>query len=94
MNVEFVTKDDLKSLEDNIVNKIIERLKKEKIIEYTKKWIKTKDLEELFGISTGKQQKLRNAQEIPFTFFGTTIYYSLQDIDQILEANKTTVKHE
>jgi len=90
MNIEFVTRDDLKLFETNLLSKV-EQLINSKNIEVSKKWYKTKDMEELFGISRGKQQKLRNGKEVPFSKLGDTIYYSSYDIDQILEANKSTV---
>ena len=85
INFEFVTKDDLKLLETNLQNKF------EQLISNRTQWYKTKDLEDLFGISKGKQQQLRNSKELPFTKIGNTVYYSSVDIDQILEANKSTL---
>ena len=82
---EFVTKDDFKVLETNLQNKF------EQLISNKTQWYKTKDLEDLFGISKGKQQQLRNSKELPFTRIGNTVYYSSTDIDQILEANKSTL---
>lgn len=90
MNVELITKDDLRSLESNLINKL-EQLIKGKASEYHRRWYKTKDLEELFGISKGKQQELRNKNELPFTKIGVTIYYSIEDIERILEDNKTSI---
>jgi hypothetical protein len=90
MNFEFVTKDDFKLLETNLLNKF-EQLISSKPLESARKWYKTKDIEDLFGISKGKQQQLRNSKELPFTKIGKTIYYSSADIDQILEANKSAL---
>ncbi|HOZ15668.1 MAG TPA: helix-turn-helix domain-containing protein [Tenuifilaceae bacterium] len=90
MNVELVTKDDLRSLESNLLNKV-EQLIKGKASEYQRRWYKTKDLEELFGISKGKQQDLRNKNVLPFTKIGVTIYYSVEDIERILEDNKSAI---
>lgn len=87
MAIELATKDDLKLIESNIIN-AVKHIINSKKSEAEKKWLKTKDLVEQFGISPGKQQTLRNKRAIPFTKIGDTIYYSLNDIDQILEANK------
>jgi len=54
MNFEFVTKDDFKLLETNLQNKF-EQLISSKTLEFSRKWYKTKDIEDLFGISKGKQ---------------------------------------
>ena len=87
MAVEIVTKDDLKHLEINLLN-AFKQIVKEDSKETVKKWITTKDLEELYKISRSKQQQLRNKKAIPYTKLGETVYYSLTEIDEILEANK------
>lgn len=90
MGIDIVTKDDLMLLESSLINSF-KQLFYENSKNQTKRWLKTKELEELYGVSLGKQQKLRNERKIPFTKLGDTIYYSIEDIDKILEANKTTV---
>lgn len=90
MGIEIATKDDLRLLQTTLLNSF-KQLFNEKANNQSKKWLKTKELEELYGVSLGKQQKLRNERKIPFTKLGDTIYYSIEDIDQILEANKTNV---
>lgn len=89
MNIELVTKDDLRSLESNLLCKM-EQLLKGNSNETPKKWYKTKDLEELFGISKGKQQELRNKNLLPYTKIGSTIYYAVTDFEKILETNKAS----
>lgn len=89
MNVDFATKDDLRSLESNLLSRM-EQLIKGSSNEQPKRWYKTKDLEELFGISKGKQQELRNKNYLPFTKIGSTIYYSIADVEKVLEANKNS----
>ena len=87
MSIEILTKNDLKSFEANLLS-TIKNIIADRPIDTQKKWIKTKELEELFGISQGKQQQLRNEGVLPFTRIGQTVYYLLSDIEEILEKNK------
>ncbi|RZJ75004.1 MAG: DNA-binding protein [Flavobacterium sp.] len=46
----------------------------------TKKWLKSKDVRKILGISAGKLQAMRNNKEIPFTKVGASIFYKEEDV--------------
>lgn len=46
----------------------------------TKKWLKSKDVRKILGISAGKLQTMRNNNEIPFTKIGASIFYKEEDV--------------
>ena len=55
---------------------------------HEKKWITTKEVVELLDISTSKLHQMRTKNLITYSSFGRNIYYSLDEIHQILEENK------
>ena len=53
-----------------------------------KKWIKSKEVCELLGVSQAKLHDLRNNNHIPYSQIDKQFYYKLEDIQNILEKNK------
>ncbi|UOY09325.1 helix-turn-helix domain-containing protein [Muricauda sp. SCSIO 64092] len=53
-----------------------------------KKWIKSPELKELLGISSGTLQNLRINGTIPYTKVGGVLYYDYAEIVQLMEKNK------
>lgn len=49
-----------------------------------KKWLKSYEVKKLLEVSTGTLQNLRDNGTLPFTKMGGTIYYSSEDIDNML----------
>ena len=83
--LDLTTKDDLKDLE----NRLVERLKEldsEKTI--TKNWLRSGELQELLGLSSSGLQNLRVSGVIPYSRIQGSIYYNYDDILKILEENK------
>ena len=60
--------------------------KEEKPVEV--KWLKSHQVQRMLGISPGTLQNLRINGTIPFTKIGGVIFYSLDDINAILQRNK------
>ena len=52
------------------------------------KWLKSHQVQRMLGISPGTLQNLRINGTIPFTKIGGVIFYSLDDINAILQRNK------
>lgn len=50
------------------------------------KWLKTKDVIKLLGISPTTLQNMRNNDEIPFKRIGGVIYYQEAAIDEYLKS--------
>lgn len=50
-----------------------------------KKWIKSKEVRELLGISPGTLQHLRINGTLPFSKIGGVLYYEYHEIMEVLE---------
>lgn len=86
MNVELVTKEDLRELENNLLNAI-------KQIQpgqgQAKKWLKSIEVRKLLNISPGTLQNLRIKGILRYTKIGGIMYYKLEDISKILEGGQS-----
>jgi hypothetical protein len=86
MNVELVTKEDLKELENNLLNAI-------KQIQpgqgQARKWLKSVEVRKLLNISPGTLQNLRINGTLRYTKIGGIMYYKLEDINKILEGGQS-----
>ena len=86
MNVELVTKEDLKELENNLLNaiKLINKPGQGEV----KKWLKSVEVRKLLNISPGTLQNLRINGTLSYTKIGGMMYYKLEDIHKVLEGGK------
>lgn len=84
MNVELITKEDLRRLEDllNEIKQIVQPGQSQ-----PKKWLKSSEVRKMLNISPGTLQNLRINGILRFTKIGSIIYYKLEDINKILEGN-------
>ena len=87
MNVELVTKEDLKELENNLLNaiKLINKPGQGEV----KKWLKSVEVRKLLNISPGTLQNLRINGTLRYTKIGGIMYYKLEDINNILEGGQS-----
>lgn len=87
MNVELVTKEDLKELENNLLNaiKLINKPGQGEV----KKWLKSVEVRKLLNISPGTLQNLRINGTLRYTKIGGILYYKLEDINKILEGGQS-----
>lgn len=53
-----------------------------------KKWLKSKEIRSMLGISAGTLQTLRINGTIPYSKMGGVIYYDNEEIQRILHANR------
>lgn len=84
---QVLTYEDFKEFEARILREI-EEIKKALPSISPKKWLRSSDIKELLGVSHGKLQTMRNNKEIPFTVIGGTIFYSLDDVNKMLDGKK------
>lgn len=84
MEIELITLSDLKSFKREILEEI-KTLIKSSQTNPEKKWLKSKEVQKLLGISSGTLQTLRNQGSIPFTRLGGVIYYERSEIDKCLK---------
>jgi DNA-directed RNA polymerase subunit F len=86
MNVELITKEDLKELKNDLLNEI------KAIVQpgdgQSKKWLKSNEVRKLLNISPGTLQNLRINGTLRYTKMGSIIYYKQEDINKVLEGNQ------
>ena len=84
MNVELVTREDLRRLEDLLkeIKQIVQPGQSQ-----PKKWLKSSEVRNMLNISPGTLQNLRINGTLRFTKMGSIMYYKLEDINKILEEN-------
>lgn len=84
---QVLTYEDFKEFESRIL-KEIEEIKQILPSRSSTKWLRSSDIKELLRISHGKLQTMRNNGEIPFSVIGGTIFYSLEEVNKMLNAKK------
>ena len=57
-----------------------------------KKWLKTPEVREMLGVSSGTLQNLRLNGTIPYTKIGGVLYYNYDDIIKVFEKNRINNK--
>lgn len=93
MSLQVLTKEDLDDFKaelfselKNLITESTEKGSKNNTPE--RKWIKSHQVMRLLAISPGTLQNLRINRKIPFTKIGGVIFYSVEDINAILQNNK------
>ncbi|MGN6398299.1 MAG: helix-turn-helix domain-containing protein [Mucilaginibacter sp.] len=84
MNVELITKDDLREFESKLLTEI-KRIVQVGGESASKNWLKSNDVRKLLKISPGTLQNLRINGTLSFTRIGSIIYYKQEDINKLLE---------
>lgn len=83
MNVELITRDDLKQFKSELILELKQIFKPETA--HTKQWLRSAEVRKLLKISTGTLQNLRINGTLPFKKIGSIMYYAYNDIIRILE---------
>ncbi len=86
MNVELITKDDLKEFKSDLLSEIKAMMQPGQ--GQSKKWLKSNEVRKLLNISPGTLQNLRINGTLRFSKVGSIMYYKLEDINKILEGNQ------
>lgn len=84
--MDIATIDDLQNIKAEIIEEI-RSLNKSKS-QTLPKWVKSKKAREILGCSPGTLQNLRQNGTLEFSKIGGTLYYNLDSINKVLEANK------
>jgi len=84
MNIEVITKDELEKFK----NEIIKEINSGNNSQMQKKWLRSKEVIKILGISPGTLQNMRINGSIPFTRLGSTLFYDWGEIQRILEGNR------
>jgi hypothetical protein len=81
---QLLTVNDFNELKAQLLYEI-RQLLKEVTGKPTKQWLKTHEVKKLLGISQSTLQTLRDNGTIPFTKLGGVIFYSVGEIQQMLD---------
>ena len=90
MSIEILTREDLATFKAELLNDLRNLLSGK--LSTQKKWIKTKDVVKMLQISPGTLQNYRINGTINYSKIGNTIYYSLEDIQLLLNNSSTNPK--
>lgn len=85
MNLEILTRDDIKNLKTELIEEIRRMIQPQS---ESKEWLKSSDVMKLLNCSPGTLQNLRINGTLPFSKMGGTIYYSYSDVMKVLNGNK------
>jgi hypothetical protein len=83
MNLEIITKEDLKEFKMELLTEIRQLMQPG--ASQSKKWLKSSEVRKLLNISPGTLQNLRINGTLNYTHVGSIIYYKQEDIDKLLE---------
>ncbi len=84
---QLISQDELQTLRQDI-GTIKELLKQRPDEIFQLRWIESKKIPPLLGISPRTWQSWRDKRVIPFSQFGAKIYVKLEDINSLLESHK------
>ncbi|WP_183562916.1 helix-turn-helix domain-containing protein [Mucilaginibacter sp. SP1R1] len=82
MSVELITKEDLETFRQALLNDIKYLLDKKD--QQVKEWLKPAEVRKLLGISAGTLLTLRATGKLHYSKIGGTYYYCYQDIQNML----------
>jgi hypothetical protein len=86
MAAEIITKEDLQKFKSELLQELTSLLKGKEPGQ--KEWLRSEDVRQMLGISTGTLQNLRISKTLPFTKLNGTLYYSYQEVINVLNKNK------
>ncbi|MCT1524873.1 MULTISPECIES: helix-turn-helix domain-containing protein [Sphingobacterium] len=83
MQVELITKEDLKAFREELLAEIRQLMPKAQAAH--KQWLKSSEVRKLLNISPGTLQNLRINGTLRYTKVGGMLYYRMEDIQRLLE---------
>ena len=88
MAIEVVTKEDLQEFRHQLLDDLKQIINSNP--QEQKQWLKSYEVKKLLKISPGTLQKLRINGTLSYTKIGSIIYYSYEDIEKLLDENKSS----
>jgi len=88
MPAQILTTDDLREFKVELIDEI-GKLLRQNGIQPVKKWLKSREVRKLLNISPGTLQTMRVNGTLTFSKIGGVIYYEYDDIQKMIENNKT-----
>ncbi|MFT2010960.1 helix-turn-helix domain-containing protein [Pontibacter sp. 13R65] len=89
MSVEIITKEDLQHFRRQLLEDLQQLLSKRQPAQTQKQVLKSAEVRKLLKISPATLQSLRINGTLPFSKIGGTIYYRQEDIEKLMEGNKS-----
>jgi hypothetical protein len=86
MNVELITRQDLREFKNDLLNEIKQIIKPRQ--GQSKQWLKSVEVRKLLNISPGTLQNLRINGTLRYSKIGGMMYYKLEDIHKLLEGGQ------
>ena len=80
MNIELLTKADLQQLKSDILEEIRLLLTDSNNVN---EWLKTAEVKQILGCSTGTLQNLRIQGKLKYTKLNGTVYYNRKDVMEL-----------
>lgn len=90
MAAEILTREDLAIFKTELFRELRELVNAPAL--QPKKWLKTYEVRDMLGISPGTLQNMRINGTLSFTKIGGLIFYDYDDILQLMEGTRKTVK--
>lgn len=85
MAVEIITREDLAAFKAELLSDLKNLLSESS--DTPKKWLRSREVMKMLQISPGTLQNYRINGTLHYTKFGSTIYYSREEIERLLENN-------
>jgi hypothetical protein len=92
MKNQLITPHDLNALKEDLLHEIKLLLNNPEDVP-PRKWIKSREVRKMLGISPGTLQHIRVSQLISYTRVGGLILYDAKDVIKFMEENKQYSKH-
>lgn len=83
MTTETLTRKDLEIFKEELKNEILEAIRG--LFAPPRKWLKSYEVREMLGISSGTLQNMRNSGTLSFSKMGGLMYYDYGDIQKLIE---------
>ncbi len=87
MAATIITTEDLREFKMELLDDIKQLLNNQSGHTF-KKWLKSPEVKELLGISSGTLQNLRINGTLPYTKVGGVLYYDYEEIMNLMEKSK------
>ena len=88
MAVEILTKDDLQTVKQEILNEIRLIFKSKGVNLQQKEWLKSYEVRKMLGISPDTLQQMRINGTLGFSQVGGLMFYKYEDIVKLMDSNK------
>ena len=86
--IEFITREDLRFFKAELLMEF-KKILNASSLQPEHKWMKSCEVRKMLRISAGTLQNLRINGTLSYTRVGKTLYYKTEDINRILEANRS-----